>query len=144
MDAAQPRLHERRVWEVVQETAAPVRAEMEKAHRAEWAELLGRQERDDEGDEWQERRERAELGREQGREASQFDDQVSETYRERVERQPPGWEDSPELAAEVEQLGGLSYHGQASFDAHQREARLARQAGRPPPDLGRDRGGFER
>ena len=67
VDAAQRRLHERRVWQVVQETAAPVRAEMEKAHTAEWAELRRREERDPEGDQLQQHRERAELGREQGR-----------------------------------------------------------------------------
>ena len=48
----------------------PDRAEMEKAHTAEWAELRRRQERDPEGDQLQQHRERAELGREQGREAS--------------------------------------------------------------------------
>ena len=69
---------------------------------------------------------------------------MRETYREGVKHQPPGWEDSPELSAEIEQLGGLTHYGRAAFDAAQREVRRQREVGRPPPDLGRDRGGFER
>ena len=134
VDAAQRRLHERGVWEVVQKAAAPVRADMEKAHRAEWADLLTRQETDPESDETRQRRGRTELGRRQGREARQFDDEVRETYREGVKRQPPGWGDGPELEAEIEALGGLSHYGRTAFNAHQREARWAREAGRPPPE----------
>ncbi len=141
VDAAQRRLHERRVWEWVQESAAPVRSDMEKNHRGEWADLLARQDGDPEGDESQQRRERAELGREQGRAARQLEERVREAYREGVGQQPPGWEDGPELEAEIEQLGGLSPYGRTSFEGWQREARWAREAGRPPPETGRDRGG---
>ena len=57
------------------------------------------------------------------REARQFEEQLGEAYDEGMKHQPPGWEDSPELSAEVERAGGLDYEGQRSFDAHQQEAR---------------------
>ena len=151
VDAAQRRIHERRVHDGVHAAAEPVRAQMETAHRAEWAELLTRQERDreagveagPEGIEADQHRERAELGREQGREARQFEEQLGKAYAEGMKHQPPGWEDSPELSAEIEQLGGLSPHGRASLEAHQREARWQREGGRSP-EVDHGRGGFER
>ena len=69
----------------------------------------------------------------------QFRRQVEATYQEGIDRQPPGWEDSPEVDAEIEKLGGLSPYGQASVDTRRREDRLQRDAGRSP-DHGRDRG----
>ena len=140
VDAAQRRLHERRVWKWVQETAEPVRGDMERAHRAEWADLLGRQDDDPGGNEAQHRRERAELGRRQGREARQVAEGMEDAYRDGLERQPPGWEDSPELEAEIEKLGGMDRYDWASFNRHQFEARMAREMGRPPPGVGPDRG----
>ena len=100
---------------------------MEREHRAAWAELLARQEREL-------------LGVEEAPEARRFEEQLGEAYAEGMKHQPPGWEDSPELSAEIEQLGGLSPHGRASLEAHQREARWQREGGRSP-EVDRGRGG---
>ena len=131
VDAAQRRLHERRVWHVVQEAAAPVRAEMEKNHRGEWAELKRRQEAEIEGDEAQHRRE-------QGREARQFEEEVGETYREGGRAQPGRVGGQPRAGGRDRAAGRAVVLGRTSFEVYQREAR---EAGRPPPEIGHDRGG---
>ena len=145
VDAAQRSLHARRCYERIILVGKEDRLGQQDMFRAEWDELVTRQENDPDGDETRHRRERAELFDEQEQELERCDEAMYADYEDAVAHQPPGWEDTPELAAEIEQMGGLSYYEQAAFEAHQREDRLQRQAGRSPPvDHGRDRGGLER